>query len=244
LRVVAVAMTKGCIWYSDCRPPPEILRASQATVERSGLPIVACTLQPIDWAVQRIVLPLERGPLTMFRQILAALEVLTTDIVFFCEHDVLYAREHFDFTPDRCDCYYYNQHVWKVRASDGHALHYRCNQTSGLCADRDLLLAHYRQRVALVEAIGFTRAMGFEPGTHNRPERVDNVGHRTWCSTVPNVDIRHDVNMTASRWSIDEFRNQRFTEGWTEGDGVPGWGVTRGRFDEFLRDVTRREVVA
>jgi hypothetical protein len=166
--------------------------------------------------------------------------------VFFCEHDVLYHPSHFDFDLPARDKVFYNEHVWKVSAADGRALHYRCAQTSGLCADRQLLLAHYRTRVALVEAHGFTRAMGFEPGTHGRAERVDDLTSETWMSPVPNVDIRHDANLTKSRWSKSEFRDQRFTEGWTESDSIPGWGTTKGRFDEWLADLTtkarRREV--
>jgi hypothetical protein len=226
-------VTKGCIWYSDCRPPPEILRASQQTVERSGLPIVACTLQPIDWAVQRIVLPLERGPLTMFRQILAALEALQADWVFFCEHDCLYAPCHFAFSPPRMDRVYYNQHVWKVDTATGRALHYVCSQTSGLCGPRDLLIEHYRTRIALVEARGFSMRMGYEPGTHGREERVDDIAHETWMASVPNLDLRGDWNLTPSRWRKEQFRNPRFTEGWTESDRVPGWGPTA----DILRDL-------
>ena len=51
----------------------------------------------------------------MFKQILAGLEALDTDIVFFCEHDVLYYPSHFDFRPLKKDVIYYNTNVWKVR---------------------------------------------------------------------------------------------------------------------------------
>jgi hypothetical protein len=43
--------------------------------------------------------------------------------------------------------------------------------------------------------------------------------------------------MSPSRWRKDQFRNQKYTAGWTESDGVPGWGTTLGRFDEFLREI-------
>ncbi len=131
---------------------------------------------------------------------------------------------------------------WKVRAEDGHALHYPCSQTSGLCASRLLLIAHYRRRLDLVLERGFSRAMGFEPGTHGRPERVDDFRAETYLSAYPNVDIRHSTNLTESRWRREQFRNQRYTEGWTEGDGVPGWGRTRGRFAEFVADLSASEV--
>jgi len=179
----------------------------------------------------------ERGYLTMFRQILAGLEASDADVVFFCEHDVLYPEEHFEFVPPKKDVIYYNENVWKVDAETGRALHYWARQTSGLCAYRETLLEHYRKRVALVREKGYSTKMGFEPGTHGRPGRVDDLTSEGWMSKRPLVDIRHGQNLTPSRWKKEEFRNQKYTEGWTEADEVPGWGRTKGRFQEFLREV-------
>jgi len=124
-----------------------------------------------------------------------------------------------------------------VDATTGRALHYVTRQTSGLCASRKLLVEHYRTRVERVEREGFTRAMGFEPGTHRTPRGIDDVPSDEWRSAVPNVDIRHGFNLTPSRWRQDQFRNPNACLGWTEADEVPGWGVTRGRFAEFLKEI-------
>jgi len=244
-----ILSTKGLVYYSDCRGDEAILSAVRQQLDhvRDTKPIIAVTLAPITWprlmwGDEAIVVPFTRGYLTMFRQILIGLEALDTDIAFLVEHDLLYSREHFEFTPPRPDVVYYNQNVFKVRASDGHAAHYPCSQTSGLCANRELLVEHYRKRVALVEAHGFTRAMGFEPGTHHRAERVDDLTSETWMSAVPNIDIRHGVNLTESRWSPEQFRTK--PSSWVESDRVPGWGITKGRFPEFLRDVLARKVAA
>lgn len=235
--------TAGIVYYSDNRPDARLLDAVRHTIDASALPIVAVTLQPIDWpASQNIVLPLERGYLTMFRQILAGLEALDTEIAFFAEHDVLYSAEHFTFRPPRADAYFYNLSWWKVDARTGHALTYTAKQTSQLCADRALLVAHYRERVRRVEAEGFSRAMGFEPGSHGRPQRVDDVPSATWRSAVPNIDVRHDTNLTPSRWKQDQFKDPRSCQDWQEADRVPGWGKTEGCFDCFLRKLTRPEL--
>jgi hypothetical protein len=156
----------------------------------------------------------------MFKQILGALENSTAKYIFFCEHDVLYHKSHFDFTPPKDDVFYYNNNVWKVRYEDGHALKTDdVNQTSGLCANRELLIEEYRKRVAIVEKEGYHRDMGFEPGTHDkRFER--------WMSEFPNIDIRHDRNLTPNRWRQDQFRDPRYVVGWTEAKEVPGWGDT------------------
>jgi hypothetical protein len=60
-------------------------------------------------------------------------------------------------------------------------------------------------------------------------------------SAQPNIDLRHRHNQTPTRWRKEQFRNQRFTEGWTEADEVPGWGRTKGRMPEFLQGIIEGE---
>jgi glycosyltransferase involved in cell wall biosynthesis len=231
--------TKGIVYYSDCRGDETILNAVRAQLARAvnGHAIVSSCLDVVPLGAIRIVhTKLTRSYLTMFKQILAGLELSEADVIFLAEHDVLYHASHFDFTPPRSDLVYYNQNTWKVDAATGRALHYLCKQTSGLCAYRELLLEHYRRRVALVEERGFSRKMGFEPGTHGRNERVDDLRSEAWMSAAPNIDIRHGHNLTPSRWRQDQFRDRRNCRGWTEADEVPGWGVTKGRFAEFLKE--------
>ena len=237
--------SKGAVYYSDCRGDETILQAARKQLRRvtNGHRIVGVTLGmlPESHGFDRVIaLEKERGYLTMFEQILRGVEEQDADYVFLCEHDVLYDKSHFDFVPPRDDTFYYNLNVWKVDAATGRALHYITRQTSGLCAARPLLLEHYRKRVERVKRDGFSRKMGFEPGSHHRAERVDDHGAEDWRSAVPNVDIRHDKNLTGSRWTKEEFRSQRNCQGWTEGDSVPGWpGQTKGRFAEWLADVVK-----
>ena len=246
---VHVAPRKGLVYYSDCRADPQLLDLSRRQMRHASgdLPIVSVTLQPVDFGTN-LVLDRPRGIATMFRQILLGLEHLEADIAFLVEHDCLYHRSHFDFTPPRADVYYYNEHTWKVDVVTGQALFYYTKQTSGLCAHRDLLVEHYRRRLAKMaeqaaefaargEAVkheGFTRRMGFEPGCHPEPRGVDNYAAARWMSPVPNIDLRHADNLTASRWSQSDFRDPQACLGWRLADEVPGWGRTKGRMAEFL----------
>jgi hypothetical protein len=217
--------SKGIVYYTENRLDPVILRAVQEQLKRcaNGHQVVSVSLKPIDFG-ENVVLHLERGYLTMFKQILAGLEKSKSDVVFLCEHDVLYHPSHFDFVPPRRDIYYYNEHVYKVDAHGGRAVFYHTKQTSGLCAYRDLLTEHYRKRVERVEREGFTRQMGFEPGTHSPPRGIDDYKAEAYWSAVPNIDIRHSKNLTASRWDPSEFRSQRSCKGWKMVEEVPGWG--------------------
>ena len=225
---------KGIIFYTDNQLNMKIAHACQKNLKSIGLPIVSASLKPMTFGTN-IHLKLTRSYLTMFKQILAALEASKSEFIFFCEHDVLYHPSHFDFTPPRKDTFYYNVNVWKLNLLTSDALHYECKQVSGICVDRKFAIEHYKKRVARVEKTGYSTRIGCEPGTHNRKERIDDSRSESWMSKFPNVDIRHGKNLTRSRWKVKDFRNQKHTKGWTEGnaDTIPGW--KKEQFSHFLK---------
>lgn len=235
-------LTKGCVYYTDNQCEERIIDVVRHQLKQAvnGFPIISVSQFPINFGDKNIVMNLIRSPLTMFKQILAGLETIKTDIVFLTEHDILYHPSHFDFTPSKKDVFYYNEHTYKLDYQTGQALFYYTKQTSGVCAYRDLLLDHYQKRVKIVEQGGFTRRMGFEPGTHKYPRGVDNYTSETYMSEIPNVDIRHRSNLTANRFKRDQFRSQKSTKGWKLVNEIPGWGITKNRFDSFLFGVYER----
>jgi len=153
------------------------------------------------------------------------LEHSTAEVIYFAEHDVLYHPSHFDFLPADPDTFYYNQNVWWLRTSDGHALHYDVNQLSGLVGYRQPLLTHFKERYETVLKEGYSPKMGFEPMTHHRIKWQHVYKSRGFKSVFPNVDIKHGENATGARWDKSQFRNQRLLKGWQEGevDTIPGW---------------------
>jgi hypothetical protein len=163
------------------------------------------------------------GVATMFKQILAGLEASDADYVFLCEHDVLYHPSHFEFMPPRDDLFYYNVNVWQLLLDEGRATFVDDRrQLSGLCANRELLLAEFRERVARIERER-PRAIGYEPGTRNGRSEV-------WRSEEPNVDLRHGHNLTVTKRSPTDFRRPELSRGWREAaaDEVPGWNDLMG----------------
>ena len=234
---------KAVVYYTDNRLDEKLMAACQKQLRKAAgdIPIIAVSLKGTGFGDQNIMLNEERSYLAMFKQILAGIEATDADVIFFAEHDVLYHPSHFEFLPEGDDKYWYNDNVWKVRVEDGHALHYDCQQTSGLCAYRKLLLEHYQERVKRTEEkfaeFGDSRdyrrwvgRQGFEPGTHGREERVDDFKAKSWQSESPNIDLRHEYNLTSSRWKQDQFRNKKYCRGWMEADEVPGWG----KMEDFL----------
>jgi len=233
--VVKSTASKGCIYYTDNLMPENIMKACQKQLWKSAcrdhkLPIVSCSLKLLDFG-KNITLPLERGYITMTKQILTALEALDTDIVYFCEHDVLYHPSHFDFTPPDRNVWYYDANYWFLRLPDGFAISYDCSPLSGLVVYRDIAIKHYQERLAFMEKDQFkTTSMyqiGFEPMTHHRIEWENFYKFETFKSLVPSIDISHGANVTRKRWSQDLFRKK--PTNWVEGniDTITGWDNIR-----------------
>lgn len=243
--------SKGVVYYTDNELNETIANECRNQI-LNGIKekhIVSVSLKPFDFG-QNIHLDLDRGYLTMAKQILAGLEASKAEVIFFCEHDVLYHPSHFDFIPPDRNKIYYNTNVWRVRTSDGLSVKVDdCRQLSGLVAYRDVLITHYKERVIKLlyannhllmagrteDFNKYVRQMGFEPGTHNREQRVDDLKSEKWESKEPNIDIRHETNLTASRWSPEQFRNKRYTVGWQELhiSDVPGWNGLAEFFSKF-----------
>jgi hypothetical protein len=191
---------------------------------------VSVSRSPLGYGQKTIVIHGERGVETMHRQIVAGLKAIESDVVFMCEHDVLYHPSHFEFTPSRQDVFYYNTNVWKLRYDDGHAVWTDdLQQVSGLCAWREMLLEYYSKRLVKLWVDGWDRH--YEPGPKTGNYRTEN-----WQSPHCNLDIRHGRNQTRSKWKPSEFRNQRYAKGWRETDDIlPGWGKTGREIVEDIR---------
>jgi len=226
----------GCVYYTNNIINPEIFNAVQKQLSLFKGPIVSVSHKPIDFGTN-IVVNLESSILSMFKQILIGVENIKADIIYLTEHDILYHPSHFDFKPINPDRFYYNVNTWKVCSKTGQALFYYTKQVSGLCGYKKIMVDHYRNRIKKVEKEGFSRRMGFEPGTWQPPRGVDSYRSHTYMSQVANIDIRHNNNITANRWDKSKFRNKSSTLGWRLSDKVPGWGVTKGRFKEFLNEL-------
>jgi hypothetical protein len=97
------------------------------------------------------------------------------------------------------------------------------------------LVNHYRKHLEKFKQGVSVMGMGFEPGTNHRQERVDDFKAEGWVSAYPNIDLRHENNLTRSKWKQSDFRDQRNCRDWQEkeaNDEIPGWGL--------ISDIIRR----
>lgn len=227
--------TKSIIYYTDNRLDREITLLVQKQILKSYLPIVSCSLKPMDFG-KNIVLDREPGPVTMFTQILTALKASEGEFVFFCEHDVLYHPSHFEFTPPREDVFYYNVNVWRWDYSGYKVTTYdHFRSVSGLCVAREKAIEHYEKRLKLIFEKGWdkvvgrnpnwARTMGYEPGKPKRNGGFSDDLISEWRSKYPNIDIRHKRTMTPIKMTLDSFVHK--PTGWRETslDKIPGWDL-------------------
>ena len=158
-------MTRGIVYYTDSQLQFKLAHKCRKQLLKAGLPIVSTSLKPMNFG-KNIHVKLQRGYEAYFKQILTALENSDSEIIYFGESDWLYPPSHFDFIPPRKDTFYYNWNWWRVRATDGHAVHYDTQLVPGIVAYRELLLDFYRKVVSHLEKVGFTgdnaSKVGFE----------------------------------------------------------------------------------
>jgi hypothetical protein len=214
--------SRGILYYTDNQIKIKLALSCRKEMLKANLPITSVTLKPTNFG-NNIHLKLKRGYLTMYKQILAGLKAMDQDIVYFCEHDVLYHSDHFKFTPVNRSVWYYNGNYYFVRLKDGFAIHYNVSPLSGLVVYRDIAIKHFEERVKMIEKEGFSYHMGFEPFTHKR------IKWNFWCDFEvfmpkhPNIDIASGNNVTTKRWSKDQFRRQPTFWEETDINNIPGW---------------------
>ena len=231
--------TKGIIYYTDNRLGEPIVPMCQKLIKEAELPIVSVSLKPIDFGQNIVLKDRVRSYPTMALQILMALEASTTDYVFFCEHDVLYHKNHFDYIPETDDIYYYNINNYRWALGAPIAITYDgLTSLSSLCCNRELALEHYKKRLETIEKWGldkirgreprWARKFGYEPGTKKRRRGgFSDEDHIKRMSEFPNVDIRHKWTFSKPKITLDSFKNK--PNNWQEVDieAIKGWDLRK-----------------
>ena len=232
-------MSKGGIYYTDFHVSQEIMTACLDHLKRvfTGEIVSVSLNKPVDLGTNVVLKGAERSYPTMVKQVVIGLEKLTTNYVYFLEHDVLYHLSHFDFVPSRDDLFYYNVNNWRWDYPYDHLITYGgLTSLSMLCCSRELALDHYRRRLAHIYDSGLSeiksgeptwvRQMGYEPGT--KPRRrggFSDEGHEKWRSEYPNIDIRHRQTYSPPKVYLKNFKHQ--PEEWREGgfEDVSFWDL-------------------
>lgn len=233
---------KSVIYYTNNKL--ELLKADwmleglvKDYIKASELPIVSCSLKPIDFG-KNIVMDLKPCAVSMFEQILTALKASEGKYIFFCEHDVLYHKSHFNFTPPTDDVFYYNTNVWRCHPRRNICVTYdEMRSLSGLCVNRELAIEHFIKRLAYIREQGWdkdpsknprwARVMGYEPGKRTKIGGFSNDKSIAWKSEYPNIDIRHRLTMTIPKLSLSQFNTPPVNWKQITIDKIPYWDLKK-----------------
>ena len=234
---------KEIIYYTHNKFREPMFSICQKYIGDSGLPITSSSLRKIDFGNNEVMNRPRRGFVTMIMQIISCLERSKGKYVFFCEHDVLYHKSHFDFTPQEDDVYYYNINCWRWLVGSNVAIkHHGMVSLSGMCCNRELALRHYQAKMDKMIEKGwdkddtltprFGRKWGFEPG--RKPMRnggFSNEKHQLWESVYPLVDIRYRLNLSGEKTKKKDFKH--IPKWWKEIpiEEIPAWDIKE-LFDE------------
>ena len=228
----------GVIYYTDNRVKEPIKSMVRENILKSGLPITSCSLKPIDFG-KNIVVEGQRSYPTMIRQIITCLENSIAENVFFCEHDVLYPKGHFTFTPPKNNVFYYNKNVWRWWLKGDVAIRYdRMLPLSCMCANRKFALEHYRMRQRKIDEWGLdhfrsreprlARIWGYEPGTKKkRRGGLTDDDFDTWSSDDPVIDIRFWGTFSSPKIHLKDFKHK--PTNWQEISikDIPYWNLKK-----------------
>jgi len=229
-------ITSSILYYTDNILDEKIDSLVKEYLLASGLPIYSASLKAIDFGNNEVVLSPRSYP-TLVEQIISCLKRSPTKYVFFCEHDVLYPKCHFDFTPPRDDIFYYNENTWRWKlGSDTVIRHDRMFSLSVLCANREFALKHYTERLKKILSMGWdriesrepewARIMGYEPGTKKKKRGgFSDDDFATWSSKKPVIDIRHSGTFSRPKTSLKDFTHPPVWFKKIPVDWVEGWNL-------------------
>jgi hypothetical protein len=79
------------------------------------MPIVSVSHEPINLGKNIAIGKQKRSWLLLYKQLLLGVENANTKYVAMAKHDCLYTPEHFAFTPERDDTFFYNENTMFVQ---------------------------------------------------------------------------------------------------------------------------------
>lgn len=109
-------MQSTILYLTDNTLDPAIMALCQRTLIREAwdIPIVSVSQKGIDFGRNICLGEIGRSWTSLYRQMLAGLQEITTDWVVIAEHDVLYTHEHLSYNLGDSTVFHYNHNCWLV----------------------------------------------------------------------------------------------------------------------------------
>ena len=205
------------VYYTDGSVEDSLAELVRNRLQRTGLPIVSVSQQPLDFGENFCIGEIGRSYENIQSQILVGLFMAKTKYVALCEHDTLYPDGYFDFIPPRDDVFYYNQNRIFVIAKKGpqYGTYITYKDTK---SNVDQLICN---RQLMKSATRIRRDLLVRCRIKDLPSGWDSPGwsfpHETlsWRKTdLPSIDILHNANFTVRQGTYRTDDLSTFAKGW------------------------------
>jgi hypothetical protein len=203
------------IYITDNALDSEVARVCQQHLIKAadGRRIVSVSQKPMDFGDNICVGNLGKSHININKQMKAGLENVNTRFIAVAEHDCVYSKEHFNWTPPTDKFFYYNTNCWllqyyskKYPEWNGTFSYMRRRAHSQMLTGRDLMLETMDRQIRLLSSKDLYKK-------HWRAERrrVLLAEGKLFRNETPNLDIRHKDNFTGARrgrnrrWSLEPW---------------------------------------
>ena len=205
------------LYYTDnsLEEPLASLCREKLLEAADGKRIISVSQKPLNFGDNFVIGDIGRSHLSIFRQVLMGLEQVKTKYVAMAEHDCLYTKEHFNWTPPEDTKFYYNVNHWFLRPKDGMYSYFRRKALSMMIANTELTLKACKEKVEILEKgiiirKGQLGACEFgvlenEKAYQDYRATLKDLGKNkpykavAFSTTLPNLDIRHGKNFSGDR---------------------------------------------
>ncbi len=182
-------------------------------------PIVSVSREPLDLGLN-IIDDGEKGISNIYRQMLRAAKVATTEYVAMAEDDTLYSKEHFNFYRPEKDTFAYNQNrfalfTWGVPTYSWRARKSNCS----LIAPRELMIEALEER--------FAKYPNGTPPVATGELGRDRVERRLGITLRKSVEVYSEISVIQfnhDNGTEDGQRNHRKKMGPIKAYDIPFWG--------------------
>ncbi|MEX0909997.1 MAG: hypothetical protein WDZ75_01750 [Candidatus Paceibacterota bacterium] len=187
-------------YYTSNHAPEKFLQKNQEVLLRAigELPLISVSQKPMDFGTNICVGEIGRSHLNIYRQALIGAKAADTKYVAFCEDDVLYSKDHFDFVPQD-GCFAYDMNIWAFYTF----YRPRCFtykeriNFNGLLCERDLFIEAIEERFKKYPDDSKTPiARWAEPSKYEKQLGVTERKRQTYMATTPSVAFYHPTALS------------------------------------------------
>lgn len=199
--ILKLKTSKSIIYFGANEIENEIISRVQSKLSRISLslkiPIINICYSPTSYGEKAIAdFGLKPSYYLFIRKIITALYASDSEIIYFCQNNVLYNESHFDFLPKKRLAFYYN-----VNTTDAQGKLIGTKSLSGLVSYRTTLIKHFEKRIEKIEGIrskalsigqkieneGVSKHMIYDPGLVSKKKSLDTYKVKTFKSIKPNI---------------------------------------------------------